>query len=86
MTQTLSHFIRMLTMATVAGVMLASVGTTSVRADAAVAEKALGFIEVLTVEALGLLGENNPDDAAFDGFRFRLRSGHRRRRVRPASG
>ena len=29
---------------------------------------------------------DRPDDAAFRGFRFRLRSGHRRRRVRPASG
>jgi phospholipid transport system substrate-binding protein len=66
MTQTLSHFMRMLTMATVSAVMLASVGTNSVRADAAAAEKALEFIEVLTVEALGLLGENNPDDAAFE--------------------
>jgi len=63
-------------MATVAGVMLASVGTTSVRADAAAAEKALGFIEVLTVEALGLLGENNPDDAAFeDQFRTFIMKG-----------
>ena len=53
-------------MATVSAVMLASVGTNSVRADAAAAEKALEFIEVLTVEALGLLGENNPDDAAFE--------------------
>jgi phospholipid transport system substrate-binding protein len=66
MTQTLSHFMRMLTMTTVSAVMLASVGTNSVRADAAAAEKALEFIEVLTVEALGLLGENNPDDAAFE--------------------
>jgi len=66
MTQTFSHFMRMLTMATVSAVMLASVGTNSVRADAAAAEKALEFIEVLTVEALGLLGENNPDDAAFE--------------------
>jgi len=66
MTQTLSHFMRMLTMATVSAVMLASVGTNSARADAAAAEKALEFIEVLTVEALGLLGENNPDDAAFE--------------------
>ena len=53
-------------MATVSAVMLASVGTNSVRADAAAAEKAMEFIEVLTVEALGLLGENNPDDAAFE--------------------
>jgi len=66
MTQTFSHFMRMLTMATVSAVMLASVGTNSVRADAEAAEKALEFIEVLTVEALGLLGENNPDDAAFE--------------------
>jgi phospholipid transport system substrate-binding protein len=69
MTQELSHFMRTLTVATVATVaagILAIGTTTSVRADAAAAEKALAFVEVLTVEGLGLLGENNPDNAVFE--------------------
>jgi phospholipid transport system substrate-binding protein len=60
------HPMRTLAMAVFAATTLASIGTTSVRADASAAEKALEFIEVLTAEALGLLVENNPDDAAFE--------------------
>ena len=50
----------------VAMAMLAGVGATAARADAAAAETALAFVRVLTVEALGLLGDNNPDDAEFE--------------------
>ena len=65
MTRTFSHFIRILTRTTVALATVIGLGTSSVRADETAAANARVFVEVLTVEALALLGANDPDDAAF---------------------
>ena len=64
--QYISHFVGGFGTTLLAVVMLAGAGTTAARADAAAAETALAFVRVLTVEALGLLGENDPDDAEFE--------------------
>ena len=65
MTRKISHFVHGLTRTTVALAMVVGLGASSARADAAAAANALEFVEVLTVEALGLLGANDPDDDAF---------------------